>query len=126
MKWDDLLNVPFRMGGRGMDGMDCYGIVAECCRRAGSPIADPFRGLDESIPMEEAMRIRRQEINVAEARGPAVGRIVYAELEGRSHVGYIVERGKVLHAVRGGKPRVTPIGVFRKPLYYDVLPLEEE
>ena len=126
MKWDDLLDVPFRWGGRGMDGMDCYGIVAECCRRAGAPLADPFRELDASIPSEEAMRIRSQSVNVREADGPARGRIVFAELAGRSHVGYMVERDRVLHAIEGGKPRVTALLCFKNPVFYEVLPLEGE
>ena len=126
MKWDDLLDVPFKWGGRDMNGMDCYGIVAECCRRAGTPVRDPFRELTGSIPMEEAMRIRRESTNLAEVAGPAAGRVVYAELGGRSHVGYIVERGRVLHAIEGGKPRVTALLCFRNPIFYEVLPLEEE
>ena len=126
MKWEDLLTVPFKWGGRGMDGMDCYGLVAECCARAGTPIADPFRELDASLPYEEAERIRKQAINMEEAAGPAVGRIVYAEMEGRSHVGYMVARDKVLHAIRGKTPRVTPLQAFRKPIYFEVTPMEGE
>ena len=126
MKYDDLLNVPFRWGGRDKSGMDCYGIVAECCKRAGTPISDPFRGLSASIPLEEAMRVRKQAINVIEADGPARGRIVFAELAGRSHVGYMVERDRVLHAIEGGKPRVTALLCFANPVFYEVLPLEGE
>ena len=123
MKWDDLLSVPFKWGGRDKAGMDCYGLVAECCRRAGTPIADPFRELDASIPAEEAMRIRSEAINVEEAAGPAAGRIVYAEMRGRSHVGYLVERDKALHAMEDGLPRVTPLRAFKSPAYFEVLPL---
>ena len=122
MKWDDLLAVPFKWGGRDKSGMDCFGIVAECCRRAGTPINDPFRELDASMPYEEAERVRRQSINMEEAESPAVGRIVYAELEGKSHVGYIVERGKVLHATTGRLPRVTPLQAFKNPIFFEVTP----
>ena len=120
MKWDDLLTVPFKWGGRDSRGMDCFGIVAECCRRAGTPINDPFRELDASMPYEDAERVRREGINMEEADGPAVGRIVYAELGGKSHVGYIVERGKALHAITGELPRVTPLRVFKNPLFFEV------
>lgn len=122
MKWDDLLSVPFKWGGRGMDGMDCYGIAVECCRRAGTPLADPFRGVSASMPMEEAMRIRMGAINAREAAGPAEGRVVYAEMRGSSHVGYMVARDKVLHAITGGYPRVTPLCCFKNPTFYDVVP----
>ena len=125
MKYDDLLNVPFRWGGRDKSGMDCYGIVVECCKRAGTPISDPFRGLSASIPLEEAMRVRKQAINVIEADGPACGRIVAGEWKGESHVGYLVARDKVLHATQGGA-RVTPLIFFKSPLFYEVTPMEGE
>lgn len=120
MKYDDLLTVPFRWGGRDKSGMDCFGIVVECCRRAGTPIKDPFRELDASVSYEEAERVRREAINMEETDGPAVGRIIYAEMGGKSHVGYIVERGKVLHAIEDGLPRVTPLRAFRNPIYFEV------
>ena len=126
MKYDDLLSVPFKWGGRDMSGMDCYGIVVECCRRAGTPIKDPFMAITESVPPEEAMRIRKQSINLEEIEAPQVGGIVFGEWGGRSHVGYIVERGKVLHAIEGEKARVSPVGIFRKPVYFAVTPIEGE
>ena len=126
MKWDDLLNVPFKWGGRDKSGMDCFGIVVECCRRAGTPIKDPFMSLKESVPYEEAERIRKQAINIEEVRSPVVGGIVYGEWRGRSHVGYIVSRGRVLHAIENEKPRVSPLAVFKNPLFYEVVDEEEK
>ena len=120
MKYDDLLNVPFKRGGRDKAGMDCFGIVVECCRRAGTPIKDPFAALDSSIPLEEAMRIRKEAINAFEVESPAVGRIALTEHGGRSHVGYIVARGRVLHAVEGGRARVSPLACFRNPRFFEV------
>ena len=120
MKYNDLIGVPFKRGGRSKAGMDCFGIVAECCRRAGKPINDPFAELDASIPLEEALAIRRRAINAVEADAPAVGRIAVTEHGGMSHVGYIVARGRVLHAVEGGGARVSPLACFRSPRFFEV------
>ena len=51
MKYDDLLNTPFKRRGRDKNGFDCYGAVLECCRRAGTPLIDVFSEI-ESIPAE--------------------------------------------------------------------------
>ncbi len=35
MTYDDLLGKPFKKGGNGKDGYDCYTLSREVCRRAG-------------------------------------------------------------------------------------------
>lgn len=35
MNYEDLLGKPFKKGGRGPDGYDCYTLSFEVCRRAG-------------------------------------------------------------------------------------------
>ena len=42
MKYDDLLNIPFKKFGRDKTGFDCYGVVMECCKRAGTPLRDLY------------------------------------------------------------------------------------
>ena len=121
MKWDDLLNVPFKWGGRDKSGMDCWGLVVECCRRAGTPIADPFRELSASIPEEEAMRVRSEKINAREVAEPAEGRIVYCEREGASHAGYLVAKNRVLHEVTGKRAVLTPLAAFRDARFFEVV-----
>ena len=38
--YNDLLGAKYKPHGRGDGGYDCYGLVLECCRRAGTPIKD--------------------------------------------------------------------------------------
>ncbi|MCF0222950.1 MAG: C40 family peptidase, partial [Fibrobacter sp.] len=47
MKYDDLLNVPYKHGGRDLAGFDCYGLVIECSRRNGKPLRDFFKDLEK-------------------------------------------------------------------------------
>ena len=51
MKYDDLLNVPFKRFGRDKSGFDCYGVVMECCKRAGTPLKDLYGGIVD-LPAE--------------------------------------------------------------------------
>lgn len=120
MKYEDLLAVPFKWGGRDKSGMDCWGVVVECCRRAGTPIADPFISLSGSISEDEAMRVRLKKINAREAGSPAVGRILYCTAGKLSHVGYIAERGKLVHAVEGKGVRVSPLACFPNARFFEV------
>ena len=42
--YEDLLTAKYKPHGRGEDGYyDCYGLVLECCRRAGKKLIDPFK-----------------------------------------------------------------------------------
>lgn len=54
--FNDLIGVPFKDGGRGLDGLDCWGLTIEVFKRYGIEIPD-FK-----IAAEDASRID-QEIN---------------------------------------------------------------
>ena len=127
MKYDDLIGVPFKWGGRDKSGMDCWGIVSECCRRAGTPVADPFKPLDSSVDEAEALRAIATELNVRETAWPKAGGIVFCLSCGgtKSHVGYIVGRGRALHAVEGGGARVSPLCCFKGARFYEVTEIKE-
>ena len=103
IKYDDLLTAEYKPHGRGDGGYDCYGLVLECCRRAGTPLKDPFRKYES---MEAGA--------VAEC---ASGRNL--------HVGYMVAPDKVLHITRRGA-RVTHIKAVNAVRFYEVVENESE
>ena len=39
-RYDDLIGVPYKERGRGLGGMDCYGLAIECCARMGKRLRD--------------------------------------------------------------------------------------
>ena len=45
--------------------------------------------------------------------------------KGNAHVGYIVERGKVLHATIDKGVKISPLAIFLNPIYYEVTDINE-
>lgn len=122
MKYDDLLNVPFKWGGRDKSGLDCWGVVVECCRRAGTPVADPFSArTNAEIPDEEMAAYITSELNVREIEAPKAGAILYADFGGTKHAGYLVNKREVLHSLSEKGVKISPLAAFKKAKLYEVI-----
>lgn len=93
MKYDDLLNIPFKKFGRDKNGFDCYGVVIECCKRAGTPLKDLYGDIVD-LPADKVNDYISGGLNVKEIPAPKVGGLVYSIYKNNVHVGYIVERDK--------------------------------
>lgn len=120
MKYDDLLNIPFKKFGRDKTGFDCYGVVMECCRRAGTPLRDLYGGIVD-LPADGVNDYISGGLNVREIPAPKVGGLVYSIYHGNVHVGYIVERGLVLHATIDKGVKISPLAALRPLAYYEVI-----
>lgn len=119
MKYDDLLNIPFKKFGRDKSGFDCYGVVMECCRRAGTPLKDLYGDIVD-LPADGVNDYISGGLNVREIPAPKPGALVYSIYKGNVHVGYIVERGKVLHATVNGV-KISPLSVMKPIAFYEVI-----
>ena len=119
MRYDDLLNVPFKKFGRDKNGYDCYGVVMEMCRRAGTPLRDLYGGITD-LPADGVNDYISGGLNVREIPAPRAGAIAYGIYKGNVHVGYIVERGKVLHATIDRGVKISPLSAIRPIAYYEV------
>lgn len=118
MKYEDLLTVPYKAHGRGDGGYDCYGLVAECCRRAGTPLADPFKSY---IHMKAGAELALLgDLNIKEIPGPREGAIVEMAAGENLHAGYMVSRDRVLHITERGA-RVTHIKAVHAVKFYEVI-----
>lgn len=120
MKYDDLLNTPFKKNGRDKNGLDCYGAVLECCHRAGKPLADLFAEIKD-VPPERINDYIKNGLNVRRIDAPKVGAIMQSTYKGNVHVGYIVSRGLVLHATFDNGVKIAPLAAFRNPVFYEVI-----
>lgn len=119
MKYDDLLNVPFKKFGRDKNGYDCYGVVMECCRRAGTPLRDLYGGIVD-LPADGVNDYISGGLNVREIPAPKAGALAYSIYKGNVHVAYIVERNLVIHAIIDKGVRVSPLAAIRPIAYYEV------
>lgn len=120
MKYDDLLNVPFKKFGRDKNGYDCYGVVMECCKRAGTPLRDLYGGIVD-LPADGVNDYISGGLNVREIPAPKVGALAYSIYKGNVHVAYIVERNLVIHAIIDKGVRVSPLAAIRPIAYYEVI-----
>ena len=120
MKYDDLLNIPFKKFGRDKSGFDCYGVVMECCKRAGTPLRDLYGDIVD-LPADGVNDYISGGLNVREIPAPKVGAIVYSIYHGNVHVGYIVDRGIVLHATIDKGVKISPLAALRPIAYYEVI-----
>lgn len=120
MKYDDLLNVPFKKFGRDKNGFDCYGVVIECCKRAGTHLKDLYGDIVD-LPADKVNDYISGGLNVKEIPAPKVGGLVYSIYKNNVHVGYIVERDKVLHATIDKGVKISPLAALKPIAYYEVI-----
>lgn len=120
MKYDDLLNVPFKKFGRDKNGFDCYGVVMECCKRAGTPLKDLYGDIVD-LPADRVNDYISGGLNVKEIPAPKVGGLVYSIYKSNVHVGYIVSRGLVLHATIDKGVKLSPLAALHPIAYYEVV-----
>ena len=120
MKYDDLLNVPFKKFGRDEKGFDCYGVVMECCKRAGTPLKDLYDDIVD-LPADKVNDYINGGLNVKQISEPKKGAIVYSIYHGNTHVGYIVERGKVLHATIDKGVKISPLIAMHPIAFFEVI-----
>lgn len=120
MKYDDLLNVPFKKFGRDKNGFDCYGVVMECCKRAGTPLKDLYGDIVD-LPADRVNDYISGGLNVKEIPAPKVGCLVYSIYKSNVHVGYIVSRGLVLHATIDKGVKLSPLAALHPIAYYEVV-----
>lgn len=85
-----LLGTPYKLGGRSSQGTDCCGLVQQAlyaCGRAGPRYADQLAELGQAVPVGQARR------------GDLVIWLDPAESPWNGHAGFMLDDGRVLHAV---------------------------
>lgn len=96
-EWSDLVGKPFRLGGRGPDAYDCYGLVMEIGRRAGVNLPD----LQSPEHLSEVASAIESGIDLwepCEAHPGAIVTLRVCDPKRVSHVGVVLPFDQVLHA----------------------------
>ena len=122
--YNDLLGAKYKPHGRGDGGFDCYGLVLECCRRAGTPIKDPFQKY-EHLPVGAELLYINDYNNIKEINAPKPGAIAECKTGDNVHVAYMVTPQLALRITQKGC-RVTHIHALNPIRYYEVIKNESE
>ena len=122
--YNDLLGAKYKPHGRGDGGDDCYGLVLECCKRAGTPIKDPFQKY-EHLPVGAELLYINDYNNIKEINAPKTGAIAECKTGDNLHVAYMVTPQLALHITQKGC-RVTHIRALNPIRYYEVIKNESE
>ena len=122
--YNDLLGAKYKPHGRGDGGYDCYGLVLECCKRAGTPIKDPFQKY-EHLPVGAELLYINDYNNIKEINAPKPGAIAECKTGDNLHVAYMVTPQLALHITQKGC-RVTHIRSLNPICYYEVIKNESE
>ena len=119
MNFSDLIGIPYKEHGRSKEeGFDCYGLVIECCRRAGTPLVDLDLAVS-SLPDSEAAKYAKK-MNVEPIPAARPGALAEMEYNGNLHLGYMVDRHNVLHTTQKGV-KLTYIGACKAKAFYKVV-----
>lgn len=111
--YEDLLGAPYERFG------NCYGFIEECCRRAGTPIENPFTQLKQLPAGSEAPYI--EQLNVREIPAPKAGAIAECLTGKNLHVAYMITDTLALHTTEKHGARITHIYALNPKKYYEVL-----
>lgn len=112
MKYEDLLTVPYKEFGRNMDGMDCYGLVIEMCKRNGTPLID-FVYHDKQVKNHQLDEcLGKTNVRLIDSEERQSGDIIEWNYEDNLHVGFLVDRNTVIHATFKGV-RITPVAIIK-------------
>jgi cell wall-associated NlpC family hydrolase len=111
----DLVGIPYKEGGRGLDGMDCYGLLIEIFRRDGKKVPDILYS-DHSPDITGRVILS---LPFRRVPGPP-GEMTVLEIvhNGELHVGVALNKKEFIHATRLGV-RVNQIGLYKVRSLYE-------
>lgn len=110
--YNDLLNAPYEKYD------NCYGLIVECCQRAGTPLKNPFKKMHKMAAGTETPYLT--DLNIKEITAPKAGAIVEC-LDGNNlHVGYLLTETLVIHSTRRTGVKTTHIAALKPIKYYEV------
>jgi len=88
----DLVGLPYKVHGRDVSGLDCFGLIWLIAKRNGTPIKDPdYKGFDPSLEIER---------------------------EGRLHLGYSIDNERMIHCAINEGVIVESIFNYKVKGYY--------
>lgn len=94
----DLVGVPYKRGGRSLDGFDCLGLCLYMLSRRGVEVPS-FPGLHEARDNDNVtLEMVRSGISATKVESADEGCILDMRCMGKHHIGYCVGNGMFIHA----------------------------
>ena len=102
----DLVGIPYARHGRDECGLDCFGLIWLIAQRNGTPIDDPwYNGFDPSlISLAEQMDVEQCDFQP--------GCVIEMVKDGRLHLGYAIDKTRMIHAAINEGVIVEDIGTY--------------
>lgn len=110
--WADYIGIPFVPGGRGIDGMDCWGLVVDVYRQYCGirlpSLSEEYR--DVADPGQVLPLLEREAAQWVEC-GPGPFAVAMMRLNGGNHlhVGVMIDGTRMLHATPKADVVVEPV-----------------
>ena len=97
-EWRDLIGIPFKSGGRDIDGLDCYGLVKILMERQGINLPEFAYSTDEPSLLDLLIRGECKQLLI-KLEKPELGAIVVISIiePYEHHLGVVVSRNEFLH-----------------------------
>lgn len=118
--YEDLLVCPYLDFGRDpQKGLDCYGLIIECCKRAGTPLNDVV--YETTKCASDFVDAAKLHVNIKEIAKPRRGALVQCYYNKHMHAGYMLNDVHMLHMTYDGV-RITPVFAVADAKFYEVIP----
>ena len=117
--YEDLLFCKYKEFGREpATGLDCYGLVLICCKRAGTPLRDVI--YESTHCQNDFVEAAKLQLNIQAIDEARQGAIVQCYYNNELHSGYMVSKTQMLHMTYDGC-RLTPVCAIRGAKFYEVI-----
>ena len=100
---EEFLGVPFKHGGRGKDGLDCYGLIIKIYEKAGYRLFD-VANYAVNWSAEKNLFIENYHMQWQRVENPGLFDVVLFRSKNNipDHVGVYIGAGKFIHTCKAG------------------------
>ena len=117
--YEDLLESQYKDFGRDpKTGLDCYGLIIECCKRAETPLNDVV--YETTKCKADFVDAAALHVNIKQIDKPRKGALVQCYYNKHMHAGYMLNDVHMIHMTYDGV-RITPVFAVTDAKFYEVV-----
>lgn len=115
--FSDMIGVPYKDGGRDLNGLDCYGAVIMAAKRRGKTLRD-IRYTDHNPNLAHEFA---PTLNVELIEKPEPDALIEMVCGYELHIGFCIDETTFLHATRSQGVRISRIGCIPAKNFYRIV-----